>query len=261
MARTGFFHHVGTFLLFAATILLIVTCISAPVVHNLSILKVELGNQPKGSHSNVAFGSFGYCINDVPGTGYGIFHKPSPTEQTLGNRRNLKLTTDSPNSDACSPSHVGYEPADIMNAIDGTKFSDAASSSTHALTKAMILHPIACGLNFIAFLLALGAGIVGSLLASIVALVAFILTVVVMIIDFVLFNIIRSNVNDDGTGASATYGAAAWTVLVSAICSLFGTIIVFFTCCSARLHRRHGANNNPTKAELTSTPRRRRRWF
>ena len=30
----------------------------------------------------------------------------------------------------------------------------------------------------------------------------------------------------------------AWTILASAICSLFGTIVVFFTCCSGRLHKK-----------------------
>src|SRR4051812_11544778 len=110
-----------------------------------------------------------------------------------------------------------------MHSVDGTSFSTYASDTTRSLTKAMILHPIACGINFIAFLLALGAGVVGSLLASLVALLAFLTTAVACIIDFVLFSIVRSNVNDhgdDATGAHAHYGAAAWTILVSAICSL-----------------------------------------
>ena len=69
MAQTGFFHHIGTFLLFAASILLVITCISAPVVHDLALLKVELGNQSSSDHATVAFGSFGYCINNVNGGG------------------------------------------------------------------------------------------------------------------------------------------------------------------------------------------------
>jgi len=58
MATTGFFHHIGTFLLFAATILLIVTCISSPVVNDLAILKVDLKGD---SQQHVTFGTFGYC--------------------------------------------------------------------------------------------------------------------------------------------------------------------------------------------------------
>lgn len=153
----------------------------------------------------------------------------------------------------------------------------AAAVSTRKLTKAMILHPIACGLNFIAFMLALGAGVVGSLLASLVALLAFLTTCVIMIIDFVMFSIVRSHL-DDWTGGSddqgvtgngmiirAHYGAAAWTILASAICSLLGTIIVFFTCCSGRLHRsrqdRGVAAAGPKTDYGVPATRRRRRFI
>ncbi|KAK3370200.1 SUR7/PalI family-domain-containing protein [Podospora didyma] len=230
MANTGFFHHIGTFLLFVATILLIVTCISAPVVHDLGLMKVELGGSNRAAvHTTINFGTFGYCVNDV-------------------------------NGHACSPSELGYSPADVMSREDGTEFSDYAESTTRGLTKAFVLHPVACALNFVAFMLALGAGMVGSFLASVVALTAFLVTAVAMIIDFVLFSIVKNNINDNGTGASAYYGAAAWTILVSAICSLIGTIIVFFTCCSGRLHKRRQVT---TKQEFVSPPRttRRRRWF
>ncbi|KAL2017988.1 hypothetical protein VTK56DRAFT_1368 [Thermocarpiscus australiensis] len=226
MAVTGFFHHIGSFLLLAATVLLIITCISAPVVHDIALLKIELGDERAQGHSTVTFGTFGYCENNVNGR------------------------------DICSDSRVGYSPAAIMAAIDGTQFSDYAESTTRSLTRAMILHPIACGLNFIAFLLGLGAGAVGSFLASLVALLAFLATAVATIIDFVLFSVVRSNVNDNGTGASAYYGSAAWTLLVSAVCSLVGAVVLFFTCCSARIYRRRAV---VAKEEVV--PPRRRRWF
>ncbi|KAI0414412.1 hypothetical protein F5X98DRAFT_254902 [Xylaria grammica] len=70
MARTGFFHHFGTFFLFAATILLIITDISAPVVSGISLLKVELGTNQRSRlidndrFPTVTFGTFGYCLKD-----------------------------------------------------------------------------------------------------------------------------------------------------------------------------------------------------
>lgn len=173
-----------------------------------------------------------------------------------------RLTRDNPSVDDCSQSTLGYSPAFVMNQVDNTQFSEYAERTTRSLTKAMILHPIACGLNFIAFMLALGAGMVGSLLAAMVALLAFLTTVVIMIIDFVLFSIIKSNVNDDGTNANPYYASAAWTILVSAICSLLGTIIVFFTCCSGRLHRRRSAMAPKNEVDGYAPPAtRRRRWF
>lgn len=126
----------------------------------------------------------------------------------------------------------------------------------------MILHPIATGLAFIAFLLALGAGVVGSLLASLVSLLTFIVTLVALICDFVSFAIIRSAVNNANDGSSAEWGAASWTTLVSAICSLLATVIVFFTCCSARMHRRR--QSGPVVKDVPDgygAPARRRRWW
>jgi hypothetical protein len=66
MAKTGIFHHVGTFLLFVAAILLLVTTISAPVIGDIAILKVMLTNKTDIRNSSVTFGTFGHCILDVP---------------------------------------------------------------------------------------------------------------------------------------------------------------------------------------------------
>jgi len=232
MAVVGFFHHIGTFLLFVAMVLLIITDITAPVVHKLAILKIDLGNSTGGHHTSVMLGTFGNCIVDTAAGG----------------------------ADFCSSSQVGYNPAEIMSQTDGTQFSQYATDTTKALTKALILVPIATGITFIAFMLTLGAGVVGSFLASLVALLAFIVTLAVLIIAFVLFSIVRSNVNDDGTGAQANYSTGMWTLLVAAICTLLGTVIVFFSCCSARLHRQR---RSTTKDDVgyAAAPRRRRRWF
>jgi len=240
MAVTGFLHHVGTILLFVATILLIVTTISAPVVKNIAIMKINLGNATSGHYTSVVFGTFGHCILDT----------------AAGN--------DDANIDFCTRSQVGYAPADVMTDTEGIAFSDYARDTTRTLTKVMILHPIATGIVFIAFLLSLGAGVVGSLLSAMVALLAFLVVVVVLVTDFVLFSIIRSNVNDGNQGSEAFYSTAMWTLLAAAVCTLFGTVVVFFTCCSARLHDRrtrgHGVKHDPAYVSPPAT-RRRRRFF
>ena len=96
----------------------------------------------------------------------------------------LTTTTNTP-SDDCTKSRLGYSPSAAISASESgqgsltTDFLNDDTDTDHnsavtvrKLTKAMILHPIACGLNFIAFMLALGAGMVGSFLASMVALLA-----------------------------------------------------------------------------------------
>ncbi|KAM7204091.1 Actin cortical patch SUR7/pH-response regulator PalI [Rhypophila sp. PSN 637] len=274
MARTGFFHHIGTFLLLSATILLIVTCISAPVVNNIALLHVDFGDNSRSSffdRTSVNFGTFGWCEtrNDAPDdcTNSRLGYSPyTAITRAMGN-----------NGENIDDSDIDLGGIDDDGNVRVTNDGDrAAAVTTRKLTKAMILHPIACGLNFIAFMLALGAGMVGSLLASMVALLAFLTTAVIMIIDFVMFSIVRSHVDDwtggadnrgttgNGLVVQSHYGAAAWTTLASAICSLLGTIVVFFTCCSGRLHKRRqsrGVAAGPkTDYGVPVTTRRRKRF-
>lgn len=62
MAVTGFIHHFGTFFLLVATVLLIITDITSPVVNDLGILKVTLSNATSDHYTEVSFGTFGYCF-------------------------------------------------------------------------------------------------------------------------------------------------------------------------------------------------------
>jgi len=229
MARTGFFHHIGTFLLFAAAILLLITTISSPVVNSIAILKVDLKNG-----STVAFGTFGHCILDVKSNG----------------------------DDWCTGSHIGYDPASIMSSIDGDDFNFASAESTKGLTRVMVLHPVACGLAFIAFLCALGAGICGALFASLISAIAWIITLVIMAIDFALFGIIKNHVNDDNSGSHAKYSTAMWTILAAMVCLFFATFIVLLTCFSARRHKNDTTHvsKHESYANNGTTVHKRRFW-
>ena len=55
--------RIGVFLLFTASILLLVTTISAPIWSHVALLNVHLNNGTKAHHnSTISFGPFGYCI-------------------------------------------------------------------------------------------------------------------------------------------------------------------------------------------------------
>lgn len=151
-----------------------------------------------------------------------------------------------------------------MSDIEDTSFSDAAHGTVKGLTRVMVLHPVAAGISFIAFLLALGAGFIGSLLGALVSLVAFIVTIVVLACDFALFGIVKDHVNskpDDSSGSSASFSVAIWTILAAAICLLIGAVVLFFTCCSARLHKKRRSEPMAKTDYGTATTTRRRRWF
>lgn len=127
-----------------------------------------------------------------------------------------------------------------MTAIESTDFSSSARDTADSLTRVQILHPIVCGLAFVAFLLALGAGVCGALLASFTAAITWILTLVVMATDFTLWGIVKNHVNDDRSGSHARFGAGMWCVLTAMLCLFFATFLVLFTCFSARRQRKDG---------------------
>ncbi|KAH7399839.1 SUR7/PalI family-domain-containing protein [Cadophora sp. MPI-SDFR-AT-0126] len=204
MAKTGIFHHVGTFLLLAASVLLVITTISAPIINSIPILKVNLANG-----SDVSFGTFGYCI----------------------------LNVDEDSHDYCSGRHIGYNPANIMTRIENTDFGSASENTSEGLTRVMVLHPVACALSFIAFLLALGSGFIGALFASLVSALAFVVTIIVMATDFTSFAIIKNHINGDGSGSKAHYSTGMWTCLAAMVCLFLATFVVLFTCCSSRMHK------------------------
>jgi hypothetical protein len=107
------------------------------------------------------------------------------------------------------------------------------------LTAVLVLHPIACGLAFLAFVLSLlmlrrTAGTTrGSALATMItSLLAAIVTTVVFLIDVILVAVVRKRVHDKTDGiVSLTWGNAVWMALgatvalwlaiIGACCGLF----------------------------------------
>ena len=125
-----------------------------------------------------------------------------------------------------------------MAKIDHTSFSRVAAGTSDGLTRVMVLHPVACGLAFIAFLLALGSGIIGSLAGALVAFIAWALTLVALAVDFSSLGIVKHHVNNDKSGSHAYFGSGIWLLLASFITLFFGMLIVLFTCASARREKK-----------------------
>lgn len=157
---------------------------------------------------------------------------------------------------------VGYNPLKEMAAVEQSNFNDAEENTSKALTRVMVLHPVACALSFIAFLLALGSGFIGALTAAVVSTLAFIVTVVVMACDFALFGIVKNKVNGNEDGNStAEWSTGIWTILAAMVILLLATAIILLTCCSARLHKKR--SNRVSKhgdAGYATTTTRRRFW-
>lgn len=119
----------------------------------------------------------------------------------------------------------------------------------------MILHPIACGVAFIAWIVSIGAGVVGSLFAVLAAFVAWILCLIVMATDFSSFGVLGHSVNHDKSGSHAYFGSAMWCLCVAFVLLFFAMVIVILTCWSARREKKKVAT---VQREMKSSPRKKR---
>lgn len=119
----------------------------------------------------------------------------------------------------------------------------------------MILHPIACGVTFITWIVSIGAGTIGSLFGVLTAFVAWVLCLIVMATDFSLFGILRHHVNHDRSGSRADFGKATWTLCAAFVLLFFAMIIVTFTCFSARREEKKAA---AVQKEARAAPRKKR---
>ena len=142
-----------------------------------------------------------------------------------------------------------------MSIIDGTDISEIAGGTSDGLTRVMILHPIECGVAFIAFLCSLGAGIVGSLTGALVAFVAWVLVLISLAVDLSLFGIIHHHVNNDGSGSHAYFGSGMWCLVAAFVTLFLGMVIVFFTCCSSRREKKR---QHVEKTDVGTSRRRKR---
>ncbi|EHK26718.1 uncharacterized protein TRIVIDRAFT_86324 [Trichoderma virens Gv29-8] len=201
-----FFHYFGTVLLLAATALLIVVSVTSPVVNNLSILKIDFSGS--STVDRITYGTFGYCIINSNG------------------------------KDDCTSAHVGYDATGAITRVTQLTFSNNDRDAARVLTRVLILHPIAAGLTFLAFLLCLGTSFLGSFVASLFSALAFIATVIAMACDFAGFEIIKHAVNTRGpNNIDARWGPAVWCILAAAALTLVATILVFVTCCAGRVKK------------------------
>ena len=75
-----------------------------------------------------------------------------------------------------------------MAEIDHTTFGRAGTVTADSLTNAFVLHPVACGLAFIAAICAIG-GVIGGLISTMIAILAWLISLAVMAIDFAAFGV------------------------------------------------------------------------
>ena len=218
-------HWVGVVFLIAATALLIITCIGAPAVNDIGLLKVTLNNASDIRHSSVVFGPFGYCVLDVA---------PVQTDQ-----------------DYCPRASVGYIPAQVMRTLDpATTWSTWGGHGLDLMTEAYILFPIALAFAFFATTVAF-CGVIGSVTAAFLCALGWVAALAVIIIAFISMGRLKHHVKSNG-GLHASYGVGMWTALAAMILLFLAIPFLFFSCCSGlRGERRdkHAYNSKQLESE------------
>jgi hypothetical protein len=190
-------------LLFIAFLLLLLVSLSVPIIHSIYLLDVKAavatGFGNIGANSDIRFGVWGYCISAIRETGFGI-------SRTQAGR--------------CSPKKLGYTFDSTL--LDVTGLDDLGNVIVHGLTLVLILHPIACVLTFITFLVSLHAVArvhrVTSFITTGIGIFAAILTTIVFLIDVILVAVARSRIRNASDGAiTITWGNAVWMTLGATI--------------------------------------------
>ncbi|CAE6414300.1 unnamed protein product [Rhizoctonia solani] len=205
------------FLVFAGFLLLLLVSLSIPIIKTISVLNIaanlRAGFTNSGISGGVKFGLWGYCVSEISASVIGI-NRSQPGY--------------------CSRTRLGYDiDNQLLELLGLDNLNDILS---RGLTLVLVLHPIACGLAFLALLFALmllcrpvrlasAMALVFSVLAAIVATVAF-------AIDVALTTIAKNKVGDATDGnLKVTYGAVPWMTLgamvalwaatVGACCGIF----------------------------------------
>jgi hypothetical protein len=198
-------HWIGVVCLIAATALLVLTCIGAPAVNDIGLLKVTLNNASDIRHSSVVFGPFGYCVLDVA---------PAQTDQ-----------------DYCPKASVGYIPAQVMKLLDPTTtWTTWGGHGLDLMTEAFILFPIALAFAFFAAAFAF-CGVMGSVIAAFLCALGWVASLAIIVVAFISMGRLKHHVKTSG-GLHASYGVGMWTALAAMILLFFAIPFLFFSCCS-----------------------------
>ena len=182
-------------------------------------------------------------------------------------------------SGSCTKAQLGYSLSTVAGGLAGN--NKYVNLSADRATKALILHPIAAGLAFIAQIIALASVQIGFLFASLFVLLAFFVALGAMVLDFALFGIIRNAINHGGNdllsasagSGKASYSTATWLVLGATISLLLAVIMTLFACCCGgdrRREKRHekayASNSNgyvgsePGMVQTSYAPQRKHWW-
>ncbi|KDQ60710.1 hypothetical protein JAAARDRAFT_31686 [Jaapia argillacea MUCL 33604] len=195
-------------LIFIAFLLLLLVSLSVPITKTIYLFRL-VARVVEGAFGvnatatgSARFGVWGYCVSPVDVSALG--HSESTVAE-------------------CSKAHLGLTfDSTLASALHVSNYQNLISRATTAV---FVLHPIACGLAFLALLASLlmvlprrepsrGASILTLLLGILAAFV----TTVIFLVDVIGIAIVRSKVHSATSGElTLSWGNAVWMVLGATI--------------------------------------------
>jgi len=204
-------------LLFAAFLLLLLVSLSVPIIKTIDLFKLSatfsegFGPVSVNANGNVRYGVWGYCISAIQATAAGhSFDEPGQ----------------------CSKPRLGFTiDSTVAQALHAQGIENDIS---RAVTAVLVLHPIACGLAFLAFLFSLAMLSRPSLreracsaLTLAMTVIAAILTTIVFLIDVIAVAVARHKIKNASDGeVTATWGSGTWMTLAA-------TVLLWLACFGA----------------------------
>ncbi|KAG6374091.1 hypothetical protein JVT61DRAFT_4734 [Boletus reticuloceps] len=202
------------FFLFSAFVLLFIVSISLPFLTAMDITRVHTNGtvQVTGDQNfeQLRLGIWSYCYTAING--------------------NME----------CSPTGHGYS-FSVQNNANNTVFIGSS------WTLGLAVHPVACGVSFIALLFSFSQHITATLVASLLSFLAATLALVAFAIDIALYAYFKNQMGDLGFGNRTITGPGFWLTFASMIL----LILAGFTVCCGRRRDRMGSARTSTPGRKT----------
>ncbi|KAF8550667.1 pali-domain-containing protein [Imleria badia] len=149
----------------------------------------------------------------------------------------------------CSETGHGYS-LSLQNSANNTVYIGSS------WTLGLAVHPVACGVSFIALLLSFSQHITVTLVASLVSFLAATLALISFAIDIALYAYFKNQMGDLGFGGNTVTGPGFWLTFTSMILLILAG---FTVCCGRRRHRMASATTGSAPSAKTNFWRRFRR--
>jgi len=231
----------AVFATFIATLLLLLVSLSVPILKSIDLFNLTISYKSGSLISSsvnavLQFGVWGYCHSAIQFSSLGMSKQTKPS---------------------CSSPKLGYQlDSATAHALELDDLTDIISK---ALTAALVIHPIACCLAFISFVVALfalfrrrrhfqthgterdGRSRFTAIITFAIVLPTALLTTVALIIDVASVAIARHRLRDaldDSRSVQLTWDSAVWMTLVAALALWIALLAIICPCGSRLRHRK-----------------------